>query len=213
MEYAALRKKMVEEQLKPRGITDAKVLAAFGRIERERFVPEGMQGSAYADHPVAIGNGQTISQPYMVALMTQLLGLTGKERVLEIGTGSGYQTAVLAQLADQVYSVERFAEMAKKAQKLLGEMLYANVVIKVGDGSLGWPEQGPFDRIILTAAAPRVPLPLGEQLKEGGKMVLPLGESFSQVLTGVEKKKGNLESLDICGCVFVPLVGKYGLKE
>ncbi|MFH0826536.1 MAG: protein-L-isoaspartate(D-aspartate) O-methyltransferase [Candidatus Omnitrophota bacterium] len=212
MDYAAKRLKMVEEQLIPRGISDPKVLDVFRKVERHKFLPQELHGSSYADFPVPIGEGQTISQPYIVALMTQCLGLTGTEKVLEVGTGSGFQTAILAELSKEVYSVERFANLAKQAQDLLSTLGYSNIKIKVGDGSLGWSEEAPFDKIIITAATPRVPLPLGEQLKDGGKLILPLGESFSQMLTLFEKKEGKLESSDICGCVFVPLVGKYGLK-
>jgi protein-L-isoaspartate(D-aspartate) O-methyltransferase len=213
MDYAVLRKRMVDEQLIHRGIKDQRVLDAFERIERHKFIPENLRSSAYADFPVSIGQGQTISQPYIVALMTECLALTGKEKVLEIGTGSGYQTAILAELAKEVYSIERFDNLAKSAEMILSELGYANVKIKVGDGTLGWVEESTFDRIIITAASPRIPLPLTEQLKENGKLILPLGESFSQVLTVVEKKGNKLESIEICGCVFVPLVGKYGLQK
>jgi protein-L-isoaspartate(D-aspartate) O-methyltransferase len=213
MDYAVLRKRMVEEQLIPRGIENPRVLEAFRKIERHKFIPEELGGSAYADFPVPIGEGQTISQPYIVALMTECLDLGGQEKVLEIGTGSGYQAAILAELAWEIYSVERFANLAKNAEAVLRELGYTKVKIKVDDGTLGWEEMAPFDRIIITAASPRIPLPLTEQLKENGKLVLPLGESFSQVLTLVEKKKGKLESIGICGCVFVPLVGKYGWRN
>jgi protein-L-isoaspartate(D-aspartate) O-methyltransferase len=212
MDYNLLRKRMVQEQLIPRGIKNQRVLEAFMKIERHKFIPEDLRSSSYADFPVPIGEGQTISQPYIVALMTDCLGLSGEEKVLEIGTGSGYQTAILAELAKEVYSIERFADLAKKAQGEFKELGYANINIKVGDGTLGWPEKAPFDRIIITAASPRIPLPLIEQLKENGKLILPLGESFSQVLTLVEKKKDKLDSVQVCGCVFVPLVGKYGWK-
>jgi protein-L-isoaspartate(D-aspartate) O-methyltransferase len=148
-----------------------------------------------------------------VALMTELLDLKGGERVLEIGTGSGYQTAILAELAKEVYSIERFKNLAFSAEKTLKELGYANVKIRIGDGTLGWPEEAPFERIIITAASPRLPLPLTEQLKDGGKMVLPLGESFSQVLTLIERQGAMLKQCDICGCVFVPLVGKYGWNK
>ncbi len=204
---------MVDEQLIPRGIKDPKVLNAFYKIERHKFIPEDSRSSAYADFPLPIGEGQTISQPYIVALMTQSLNLTGKERVLEVGTGSGYQTAILAELAGEVYSIERFEFLAKMAQTILSGLGFKNIKIKLGDGTLGWEEGAPFDRIIITAASPKVPLPLVEQLADNGRLILPLGESFSQVLTLVEKKNGKLKSIDICGCVFVPLVGKYGLKE
>lgn len=213
MDCAALRKRMVEEQLISRGIKDQRVLAAFSKVERHKFMPAELMSSAYADFPVPIGEGQTISQPYIVALMTECLGLTGKEKVLEIGTGSGYQTAILAELAGEVYSIERFAALAENAGKALRELGYLNVRIKVGDGTLGWKEEAPFERIIITAASPRIPLPIEEQLKESGKLILPLGESLVQTLTLVEKKEGGLASTNICGCVFVPLVGKYAWKK
>ena len=209
----AARKRMVEHDLKGRDITNPKVLEIMGRVPRHLFVDKSLQSQAYADHPLPIGEGQTISQPYIVALMTECLGLAGGEKVLEIGTGSGYQSAILAEIAKEVCSVERFAGLARNAEQVLNELGYANIKMKVGDGTLGWPEEAPFDRIIITAAAPRVPLPLVDQLKEEGKLVLPLGESFSQILTIVEKKKDKLESVEVCGCVFVPLVGKYGWKE
>jgi protein-L-isoaspartate(D-aspartate) O-methyltransferase len=213
MDFAVLRKRMVEEQLLPRGIKDPKVLEAFYKVERHKFIPEDFRASAYADFPVPIGEGQTISQPYIVALMTECLGLTGSEKVLEIGTGSGYQAAILAELAKEVYTIERFVSLAKRAEKVLQELGYTNIKIKIDDGTLGWPEFSPFDRTIITAASPRIPLPLTEQLKESGKLILPLGENFSQVLTVIEKKKGKLESIQVCGCVFVPLVGKFGWKK
>jgi len=212
MDYEALRKRMVEEQLISRGIKNERVLNVFRKVERHKFIPEDLRPSAYSDFPVPIGEGQTISQPYIVALMTELLDLSGKEKVLEVGTGSGYQTAILAELAKEVLSIERFENLAKRTQDTLNGLGYSNIKIKVGDGSLGWPEETPFDRIIITAASPRVPLPLSDQLKENGKLILPLGESFSQVLTLFEKKKDKLESTEICGCVFVPLVGKYAFK-
>ncbi len=213
MDYTILKKRMVEEQLIPRGINDPRVLDAFQKVERHKFIPKDLASNAYADFPVPIGNGQTISQPYIVALMTECLNLTGEEKVLEIGTGSGYQTAILAELSKEVYSVERFENLAKNAQDLLNELGYANIKVKVGDGTLGWPEAAPFDRIIITAASARIPLPLTQQLKANGKLIMPLGESFSQVLTLFEKKEDKLESTQICGCVFVPLVGKYGEKN
>ena len=213
MDYEVLRKRMVEEQLIPRGIKNKKVIDAFYKVERHKFIPEDLRASAYADFPVPIGEGQTISQPYIVALMTECLELTGQEKVLEIGTGSGYQAAILAELAKEVYSIERFESLSKNTQEILKGLGYSNIKIKVGDGTLGWPEFAPFDRIIVTAATPKVPLPLTEQLKESGKLVLPLGESFSQVLTVIEKKKNGFESIEVCGCVFVPLVGKYGWQD
>jgi protein-L-isoaspartate(D-aspartate) O-methyltransferase len=212
MNYDILRKRMVEEQLIPRGIKNKKVLDVFSKVPRHQFVPEDLRGNAYADYPIPIGEGQTISQPYIVALMTEALDLSGTEKVLEIGTGSGYQTAILSELAKEVYSIERFANLAKRAEVALGELGYSNIKIKVGDGTLGWLEESHFDRIIITAASPRIPLPLTEQLSNNGKIIAPLGESFSQVLTIAEKKNNKLLYCEICGCVFVPLVGKYGHK-
>ncbi len=213
MDYEILRRQMVQEQLIPRGIKNPRVLDSFYKIERHLFIPENLRKSAYADFPLPIAEGQTISQPYIVALMTESLGLTGKEKVLEIGTGSGYQTAILAELTGDVYSIERFEALAEKAQTILSELGYKNIKIKVGDGTLGWEEGAPFDRIIITAASHKIPMPLIEQLADNGRLILPLGESFSQVLTLVEKKDGELKSTDICGCVFVPLVGKHGWNE
>jgi len=213
MDYSALRRKMVDEQLISRGIKSVSVLDAFRKIERHKFLPENSRISAYDDFPVSIGEAQTISQPYIVALMTERLDLTGEEKVLEIGTGSGYQTAVLAELAKEVYSIERLEDLSKKAIVVLRQMDYENVLLKVGDGTLGWQEFAPFDRIIITAASPRIPSPLIEQLKENGKLILPLGESYSQILTLIEKKKNGLESTPVCGCVFVPLVGKYAHQD
>ena len=213
MDYEILRERMVREQLIPRGIKNQKVLDAFRKVERHKFIPENLRNSAYADFPVPIGEGQTISQPYIVALMTECLNLNGQDKVLEIGTGSGYQAAILAELAGEVYTIERFETLAKRAEAILNELGYTNIKIKVGDGTLGWEEAAPFDKIIITAASPQIPLPLTEQLRENGKLILPLGESFSQVLTLVEKKKGKLEFMDICGCIFVPLVGKYAWKN
>jgi protein-L-isoaspartate(D-aspartate) O-methyltransferase len=213
MDYALLRKKMIGEQLIPRGITNPKVLDAFYKVERHKFVPGDLIASAYADFPLAIGEGQTISQPYIVALMTEYLDLTGKERVLEIGTGSGYQTAILAQLSQRVYSVERIVNLAQKAKDLLSSLGYSNIEIMRGDGTLGWPEAAPFDRIIITAATAHIPEPLIEQLREGGRFILPLGGSFGQALTLAEKENNKLNLRKICDCVFVPLVGKYSSQD
>lgn len=213
MDYETLRKRMVEEQLIPQGINNQRVLDVFKKVERHKFVPEDIRTSAYGDFPVPIGEGQTISQPYIVALMTQSLGLSGEEKVLEIGTGSGYQTAILAELAKEVYSIERFETLADRAINIFDELGYKNIKVKVGDGTLGWPEEAPFDRIIITAASPRIPLPLTEQIKEEGNIILPLEKTFGQMLTLVQKIKGKLESTDICACVFVPLIGKYGYKK
>lgn len=213
MDYEVLRKRMVDEQLIRRGIKNKSVLDVFYKVERHKFIPEDLRDSAYADFPLPIGESQTISQPYIVALMTESLDLTGREKVLEIGMGSGYQAAILAELAREVYTIERFDTLAKKAEAVLGELGYTNIKIKVGDGTLGWPEAAPFDRIIVTAASPQVPPPLIDQLGESGKLILPKGESFSQVLTLVEKTGNKLEYFEICSCVFVPLVGKYGWRN
>ncbi len=213
MDFAILRKRMVQEQLVPRGIKDPRVLEVFSKIERHKFIPDDFRSSSYADYPVSIGEGQTISQPFIVALMTQSLEVNPEDKILEIGTGSGYQTAVLAGLAKEVYTIERIESLAKRAEALLKEIGYNNITIKVDDGTLGWKENAPFDKIIITAASPRIPLPLTEQLTEKGKLIVPLGESFSQVLTLVEKRADRLQYQQICGCVFVPLVGKYGWKN
>jgi len=212
MDYCELRKRMVKEQLAGRGISSPELLAAFSKTERHKFVPEPLRNNAYADYPLAIGEGQTISQPYMVALMTEYLDLSGKEKVLEIGTGSGYQAAILSALAKDVYTIERFSSLADKARAILNELNYHNIRIKVGDGSEGWPEEAPFDRIIITAATPNIPGPLMDQLKEGGKLILPLEETLGQILTLVEKKNGKIKSTPICGCVFVPLLGRHVLR-
>ncbi|MDP2940730.1 MAG: protein-L-isoaspartate(D-aspartate) O-methyltransferase [Candidatus Omnitrophota bacterium] len=209
MDYAQLRERMVQEQICRRGIKDEKILDIFRKIERHRFVSPELSASAYGDFPLSIGSGQTISQPYIVALMTDALALSGEERVLEIGTGSGYQAAILAGLAKEVYSVERLGGLAKKAAGLLEELGIRNVKIHAGDGTLGWPEQAPFDRIIVTAAAAETPAPLLEQLKEGGKLILPLGGPLSQILTLADKKEdGSIEYRQICDCVFVPLISQ-----
>jgi len=204
---------MVQEQLAGHGIKDGRVLEAFTNLPREKFAPVELASSAYADFPLPIGLGQTISQPYIVALMTELLDLTGKEKVLEIGTGSGYQAAILAHLAKEVCTIERFPELSARAEVLFKELGITNIKVRVGDGTLGWPQESPFDRIIITAASPRLPLPLSSQLAEGGKVVLPQGQALNQALTLIEKKDGRLIEKNICGCVFVPLVGKYGMED
>jgi protein-L-isoaspartate(D-aspartate) O-methyltransferase len=213
MDYTTLKNRMVGEQLISRGIRDQAVLDAFYKVDRHKFVSDDLKKSSYQDYPLSISQGQTISQPYIVALMTEALELTKTDKVLEIGTGSGYQTAILAELAGQVYSIERLEGLANNAQAMLAELGYTNTHIKIGDGTLGWPQASFFDKILVTAASLRVPIPLGEQLKEQGKMVLPLGEQFAQALTLVHKNNGQLFTEKICDCVFVPLVGKYGLRR
>lgn len=201
---------MVEEQLVRRGIVDARVLDAMRKTPREKFVETALEDRAYGDHPLPIGEGQTISQPYMVALMTSLLELTGTEKVLEIGTGSGYQTAVLAELARRVCSVERIPSLAARARTTLEGLGYTNVWVRIANGSLGWPDEAPFDRILVTAAAPGAPPPLFDQLAEGGRMVLPIGDATTQTLTVVEKANGAMRTREEAGCIFVKLIGKYG---
>jgi len=203
------RARMVDEQLARRGITDARVLAAMRRVPRHRFVEEALRPRAYGDHPLPIGEEQTISQPYIVGLMTALLELEGGEKVLEIGTGSGYQTAVLAELARRVCSIERLPRLAERARALLEELGYTNVWIRVGSGTLGWPDEAPFDRILVTAGGPAVPPPLFQQLAEGGRMVVPLGDEVNQRLTLVEKVRGEMRTRSHGECKFVKLVGKY----
>lgn len=204
---------MVDQQIAGRQIKNPAVLAAFYKVARDKFVPEGVKLNAYADFPLPIGEGQTISQPYIVALMAECLGLTGEEKVLEIGTGSGYETAILAELTKEVYTVERITSLAERAEAILKESGYTNIRVKVDDGTLGWLQFAPFDRIIVTAASGVIPSPLIEQLKEGGKLIMPLGGSLHQVLTLVEKKGNRLESSQICGCAFVPLIGKYAFNK
>ncbi|MBI2878987.1 MAG: protein-L-isoaspartate(D-aspartate) O-methyltransferase [Candidatus Rokubacteria bacterium] len=204
---------MVEEQLIRRGITDARLLAAMRKVPRHLFVEEALRDRAYGDHPLPIGEGQTISQPFMVATMTQLLRLKGDEKVLEIGTGSGYQTTVLAELARRVCSVERVPSLATRARQNLEALGYTNALVKTADGTYGWPDEAPFDRILVTAGAPSVPPPLFQQLAEGGRMVIPIGDSHSQLLSVVEKVGGQMRTATDCGCVFVKLIGRYGWGE
>lgn len=213
IDFPKARLKMVEEQIISRGIKDAKVISAMKKVPRHLFVEEALQNQAYSDYPLPIGEKQTISQPYMVALMTEALLLTGKERVLEIGTGSGYQTAILAELCEKVYSIERIRSLAIKARKLLYELGYFNVEIKISDGTIGWPEESPFDAIIVTAGAPDIPRPLYDQLKVGGRLVIPIGNSFSQDLFRIIKKEDGMIKENLGGCRFVKLVGKYGWQN
>lgn len=201
---------MVEEQLIRRGISDEKVLEAFRKVPRHEFVPREHLEDAYGDHPLPIGNSQTISQPYMAALMTERLGLKAGARVMEIGTGSGYQTAILAEIAAEVYSVERVDPLAGISRSTLERLGYKNCLIKTGDGTAGWQEHAPYDGIIVTAGSPGIPPKLIEQLKDKARLVIPVGGAFGQVLTVVEKDGAMTRSSEICGCVFVPLIGKDG---
>ena len=211
--YAEPRKRMVERHLARRDIRDLRVLDAFGRVPREEFLRPEDRPQAYEDHPVGIGHGQTISQPYIVALMTQALELTGTEKVLEIGTGSGYQTAILCETAAEVYSIERIAELSEQADRVLKSLGYANYRLHVGDGTVGWPEVAPFDRIIVTAAGPEVPATLKGQLAEGGIMVIPVGPTKFQQLLLLRREGGGVTSRSITDVRFVRLIGEEAYRD
>jgi protein-L-isoaspartate(D-aspartate) O-methyltransferase len=213
MDWEEQKDQMVKCQLVSRGIKDERVLEAMRKVPRHLFVPENLRESAYHDGPLYIGEGQTISQPYMVALMTECLGLKGAEKVLEIGTGSGYQTAILAELAGRVYTIERVPILLEKAQDILARLEYTTITFKEGDGTLGWQEESPFDGIIVTAGAPDISQVLVAQLNEGGTLVVPVGSRYSQSLYKVSKKGDTIEKENCTLCVFVPLIGKYGWKE
>jgi protein-L-isoaspartate(D-aspartate) O-methyltransferase len=210
-DFKAMRERMVETQIKARGVKDHRVLAAMLKVERHLFVPKNLETSAYSDQPLPIGEGQTISQPYIVAIMTELLDLKGEEKVLEVGTGSGYQAAVLAEVAKEVYTIEIVEKLATSAEKLLGELGYRNIKVKAGDGYLGWPEAAPFDAIIVTCAPDHIPEPLLDQLKEGGRMVIPVGE-HTQELKRIVKRSGKIETTDVIPVIFVPMTGD-GVKQ
>ena len=212
-EFAEVRAHMVRYDLKGRGITDAEVLRVISEIRREDFVPEKYKSQAYADGPLPIGDGQTISQPYIVALMTEQLRVNPEVEVLEIGTGSGYQTAVLARLSKKVYTVERIPELSNPAQAVLKKMGIDNVQFHIGDGSCGWPQQRLFERIMVTAAVPRLPQPLINQLADGGLMVAPVGSRWVQELIVCEKRGGEIRQAGVCDVQFVKLYGEYGFKE
>jgi len=209
-DHRQAREGMVRNQLIPRGITDKNVLRVMGKIERHLFVDEALADEAYSDRPLPIKQKQTISQPYMVALMTQSLELSGKEKTLEIGTGSGYQTAILAELSKDIYTVERITELMEEARILLNRLGYSNIRFKAFDGTLGWEEYAPYDAIIVTAGAPRIPEPLLQQLADGGRIVVPVGDRFNQELLKVRKEKDKLEEENLGGCRFVDLVGAHG---
>jgi protein-L-isoaspartate(D-aspartate) O-methyltransferase len=213
IDFPKARLKMVEEQIVSRGIRDPRVIAAMKKVPRHLFVEEALQSQAYSDHPLPIGEKQTISQPYMVALMTEALELKGEEKVLEIGAGSGYQSAILAELSERVFSIERIRSLAIKARKLLYELGYYNIEIKIFDGTLGWVEEGPFDAILVTAGAPDIPQPLLDQLSVDGRLVIPVGDAFVQDLFRITKTKGGIKKEDLGGCRFVKLIGKYGWES
>lgn len=211
--FENLRIEMVENQIIKRGISDKKVIEAFLKVPREEFVPENLKECAYDDTPLPIGEGQTISQPYIVALMTEALKLKEKEKVLEIGTGSGYQSAILAEIGCEVFSIERIEILAVRAEKILKKLGY-KVKIKVGDGTLGWEEYSPYDKIIVTAASPEVPDTLLKQLSEKeGRLIIPVGDRYIQDLILIIKTKDKLEKINLGGCQFVPLIGKKGWEK
>ena len=213
MDFETQRENMVETQIKRRGIKNPRVLSAMLKIPRHVFVPSNFQKLAYSDQPLPIGEGQTISQPYMVALMTEALDPQPEDKILEIGTGSGYQSAILAELCRELYTVERIPQLTIRAQNILHDLGYENVFFRTGDGSQGWSEFAPYDKIIVTAGAPQIPQPLIQQLKEGGRMVIPVGSRFTQELKLITKREKDVEIENICGCVFVPLWGKYAWEE
>ena len=209
-ELTHVRERMVEDQIRSRGVKDARVLEAMATIPRHVFVPSENRHLAYADAPLPIGHRQTISQPFIVALMTELLCLDGDETVLEVGTGSGYQAAILGQLAKRVYSLERIPELAEHARGILFTLKVDNVEVVVADGSQGLPERAPFEAIMVTAAAPKVPVPLKEQLADGGRLVLPVGEQAGQILECWERKGDDFRRDRVAPVAFVPLVGEHG---
>jgi protein-L-isoaspartate(D-aspartate) O-methyltransferase len=212
-DFEKARARMVEEQLIPRSIHDQKTLDAMGKVPRHLFVEDAMKNQAYGDFPLPIGRGQTISQPYIVALMTQALGLKGHEHVLEIGTGSGYQAAILAQICEKVYTVERIDTLLVQARKVFDSLHYLNILTKLDDGTHGWPEHGPYDAIIVTAGGPKVPLPLLDQLADPGTLVIPVGDRGVQDLRLVTKKDGEVTEKTIEYVRFVNLIGDHGWKN
>ena len=212
-QFTGQRQKMVEEQLVDRGVKDVKVLVAMNRVPRHYFVQESFHHKAYGDHPLPIGGGQTISQPYIVGAMTEALQLQGHERVLEIGTGSGYQTAILAEMVDTVFTIERIKSIARAAKTKLDGLGYTNILYKIFDGTYGWRDQSPYDAILITAAGPDIPKTLIEQVVDGGRIVAPVGDQGAQTLTVLTKVGSRARIQKLTGCSFVPLIGKYGWPE
>jgi len=208
--YEEQRTLMVRDQIRMRGVTDENVLKAMQNVERHRFVPKSHRDESYDDHPLPIGEGQTISQPYIVAYMTEALELKPTDKVLEIGTGSGYQAAILAEICDSVYTIEIFGSLALSAMGVLEELGYLNVVVKVGDGYQGWPEHAPYDGIIVTCAPENIPEKLQEQLAEGGRMIIPVGGSHTQELVLLEKKDGKIQKKSVLPVRFVPMIDENG---
>ena len=214
MDYDALRLKMVEDQIASRGIDDPRILAAFRKVPRHLFIEESMRGRAYGDYPLPIGDKQTISQPYTVAVMTQALELKGQEKILEVGTGSGYQTAILLELVDAVYSIERIDSLADQAEKLLKELGYSRFSIHLTDGSRGWPEEAPFNAILVAAGAPKIPKSLVDQLAPNGRLVIPVGDEYVQTMMRITKlKSGKIKEEDLGSFRFVGLIGEQGWKR
>jgi protein-L-isoaspartate(D-aspartate) O-methyltransferase len=211
--FKKVRERMVETQIAARGVHDERVLEAMRKVPRHLFLDEALRDQAYSDHPLPIAENQTISQPYIVGLMTESLELNGSEKVLEIGTGSGYQSAILAELADRVFSIERYPELAYRANSILQKLGYGNIIVRVGDGSLGWPDDAPFDGIIVTAGTPQIPQPLIDQLKMGGRLVVPVGDRLGQDLMLVKRVAEGIKKTNLGGVRFVNLVGKWGWKE
>jgi protein-L-isoaspartate(D-aspartate) O-methyltransferase len=212
-QFATSRSRMVQEQLINRDIVDPATIKSMSEVPRHLFVDDAMQGRAYGDHPLPIGAGQTISQPYIVATMTQALRLTGTEKVLEIGTGSGYQAAVLSRICAQVYTVERINSLLARARKVFDKLRYYNIRSKLDDGTLGWPENGPYDAIIVTAGGPEVPQPLVDQLSENGRLIIPVGDQHVQELQLVQKNEGRVEMSCLASVRFVDLVGEHGWSD
>ena len=211
-EYGSKRQQMVET-LVERGIKDSRVIEAFRKVPRHLFLDEALWPQAYSDHPLPIGEKQTISQPYIVALMTEALQLSGMEKVLEVGTGSGYQTAILAELADRVYSIERIPGLAKRARKVLDQLRYTNIILRIADGTGGWRDESPFAGIIVTAAAPDAPGPLLRQLSVGGKLIIPIGdEQLQDLMLYVKEEEDQYRQENLGGCRFVKLIGEHGWK-
>jgi len=213
IKYERLRREMVKSQIQNRGVTDDRVLKAMEKVQRHLFVSEALMDQAYGDFPLPIGEQQTISQPYIVAEMTQALELDKEDRVLEIGTGSGYQAAILAEIAYRVYTIERIHSIYKKARKLFDDLRYYNIVTRYSDGTSGWEDESPFDAILITAGAPSVPEILLRQLAVGGRMVLPVGSQYTQELVKVVKHETGIDESYLGGCRFVKLIGEHGWKE
>ena len=212
-QFATSRTKMVQEQLLARGIVDRNTIEAMLAVPRHLFVDDAMQGRAYGDHPLPIGAGQTISQPYIVATMTQALELGADDKVLEIGTGSGYQAAVLSRICSQVYTVERINSLLARARKIFDKLRYYNIRAKLDDGTMGWPENGPYDAIIVTAGGPEIPQPLIDQLNDGGRLIIPVGDQNVQELQLVRKNEGQVEIVSLASVRFVDLVGEHGWNK